>query len=125
MLPFTRRFLMGRAVSLLELNEWLKKPKIIAASWFHGKLVSDKDLPEDFKDLSSSYEMNNTEYQNICQYFKYIDLGIDTREMIVWNITLRGGCGDKIVIRDSNDETKTILDEVEEILDKKITEHSK
>lgn len=98
-----------RSVTLSEFQSWLKKPEVVKHLWLSGKFIGE--LAEDFQDVT------DLDIEKKTMKAKYFDIQIDTRDMNVWGISVRG-MGDDFFVRDTNEkDDKTILDEVLRILD--------
>ena len=98
-----------RAVTLTEFQSWLKKPEVVRHLWLSGKFIGE--LAEDFQDVVEVDIGKKT------MAAKYFDIQIDTRDMTIWGVTVRG-MGNDFFVRDTNEkDEKTILDEVLRILD--------
>ena len=83
-----------RSVSVKELTDWIDKNK------------------------NHTWSFNDPDYLDKTLRMKYINFSIDTRDMNVWMLTIRG-IGDEFYVRDDNKEDgKTILDAAQEFLDK-------
>jgi len=107
---------MARAVTITEFKEWLRRPDILGLTWYRPFKPFEDEVAEDFKDIKRDMivdKMNGG--------VKYLDIGIDTRDMKIWRISGNGGYAEAMSIRDSAGEEETILDEMEKQM-RKVTD---